>query len=71
MNRHDRRAAEARNRKPLTRAEIINLGLQFLAASGNTATGATLIHPDGSTTYVSRETADAMTGAGKAEGDSQ
>jgi|GEM_PF-6473431 len=71
MNRHDRRAAEARNHTPLTRAELINLSLRFLSVSGDTATGATLMHPDGTITYISRETADAMNATTKGGGNSQ
>ncbi len=71
MNRHDRRAAEAQSRKPLSRADLINLASGFLAASGHTATGMTVIHRDGTATYLSRETADTMVRTTESKGVAQ
>lgn len=69
MNRHQRRADAARDRKRLDRAEHIRFALDYLAhAAAPTATGATLILPDGSTTYVSAKDARAMHGTGKLGG---
>ncbi len=66
MNRHQRRADAAAVRKRPDRAEHIRLTLAYLAnAAAPTATGATLILPDGSTTYLSAEDARAMHGTGK------
>lgn len=69
MNRHERRAGAAQDRKRPDRAEHIRLALDYLASvAAPTAAGATLIMPDGSTTYLSAEDARAMHGMGKPEG---
>lgn len=66
MNRHQRRAEAARERK---RADLVRFALDYLArAAAPTATGCTLILPDGSTTYVSAADARAMRATGKPGG---
>ncbi len=67
MNRQQRRAQAAQQRK-LSRTESIELALATLANAGPTATGATLILPDGSTQYLSADDARAMHGDGKPGG---
>ena len=42
------------------RAAILHRAIAVLASAGPTATGATVIYPDGTTAYLARATADAM-----------
>lgn len=70
MNRHQRRAAAAKaaqGGKP-DRAELIRCVLAVLAASGPSATGATLILPDGEVLHLDVADARAMTGQAPARG---
>jgi hypothetical protein len=63
MNRHERRAAKARgvtSHDP-SRSEAIRLAYEYLAkGAADTATGATLISPDGTVTYLSADDARAF-----------
>ena len=69
MNRQQRRAEAARDRRLLDRAEAIRLASAYLAnVAAPTATGITLFLPDGGTAYVSAEDARAMHGKGKPGG---
>lgn len=68
MNRYQRRAEEARHRKAASRDVTIRLALAALAAAGPTATGATVMLPDGELLYFSVETARAMTSNAPAGG---
>lgn len=69
MNRHQRRSDAARDRKRPDRAGHIRFALDYLAnAAAPSVTGATLLMPDGSTTYLSAEDARAMHGTGKPGG---
>lgn len=68
MNRHERRAAAADSTKAAERAAILRTAIAVLAGSADTATGATILHPDGTVTYIPRETADAMAGTAPARG---
>lgn len=72
MNRHQRRAETAEARKRDTqhdRAAAVAQAMRYLARkAGPTATGATLMHPDGTSTYISAADARAIYGAGKAGG---
>jgi hypothetical protein len=69
MNRHERRAADARQRRTVGRAEAIRLTNEYLAhQAAATVTGATLILPDGSTLYLSADDALAMAGSLPARG---
>lgn len=64
MNRRQRQAEAARERKALNRATVIRLTYNYLAhAAAPTATGITLYLPDGSATFVSAEDARAFHGA--------
>ena len=66
MNRHQRRADAARDRKPADRAEVIRSVYNYLAnIAAPTATGATLFLPDGSSLYLSADDARAMCGNAK------
>ena len=60
MNRHARRAAAAQRRVGDTRADALRAAMDYLRTAPETATGATILLPDGEQVYVSRETADAM-----------
>ena len=60
MNRHQRRSAAARGGEGVTRADALRAAMDYLRTAPNTATGATVLLPDGEPVYVSRETADAM-----------
>lgn len=63
MNRRQRRADAARDRKALDRAGAIRLASAYLAnVAAPTATGVTLFLPDGGTAYVSVEDAKALHG---------
>ena len=54
MNRHQRRADAARDRKAADRAEAIRLAYDCLASSDDTSVvGGTLFLPDGSVAYLS------------------
>lgn len=67
MNRHARRATAARDRKA-DRAEMIRLALDYLAnVAAPTASGATLMLPDGSTLYLSADDARALHGGAPKE----
>lgn len=69
MNRHQRRADGARDRKRRDRAGHIRFALEYLAnAAAPSVTGVTLLSPDGSTTYLSVEDARAMYGTGRPGG---
>ena len=69
MNRRQRQAEAARDRKPRDQAEVIRLAFGYLAnAAAPTVTGATLILPDGSSIHVSAEDAKALHAAGKPRG---
>ena len=69
MNRRQRRADAAENRKALSRAEAIRLTYDHLANStAPTLNGATVIMPDGSMTYISAADAQAMHGKVKQGG---
>ena len=61
MNRHARRAAAAQGRAGDTRADALRAAIDYLRSAPDTATGATILLPDGEQVYVSRQTADAMT----------
>jgi hypothetical protein len=50
------------------KAEAIAQALRALALAGPTATGATLVHRDGTTTYLSVGTARALYATGKQGG---
>lgn len=66
MNRHQRRAAAAKERKAPDRAEAIRLASDYLAnAAEPTATGVTVFLPDGGTAYLSAEDARAFHSKGK------
>ena len=72
MNCHHRRADAAELRKRCTihaKAAAVAQVMHFLARrAADTATGATLMHPDGTSTYISADAARAIYGAGKPEG---
>lgn len=69
MNRRQRRADAARDREAIDRAEVIRLTCDYLANSADpTVTGATLIMPDGSATYLSAEDARVMHSTSKSGG---
>ena len=70
-NRTQRRAEAARARRAdnPSRAELVTLAMRYLAdRAGPTATGATLMRPDGTITYLSAADARALYGSGKPEG---
>ena len=67
MNRHDRRAEESQQRHA-SKADILRRAVAALASASDTATGCTVIYPDGATAYISRDTADAMHGRKPAAG---
>jgi hypothetical protein len=50
------------------RAATLRHAIAVLATSADTATGMTILFPDGTCTYVSRATADALAGIAKPEG---
>ena len=63
MNRQQRRAAAARNRKVNERAEAIAYTCDYLAnIAAPTATGATLFLPDGQRMYISADDARTLYG---------
>lgn len=70
MNRHQRRAAAARARRAAQpdRAKLIRQTLAVLAASGPSATGATLILPDGEVLHLDAMDARVMAGDAPARG---
>lgn len=69
MNRRHRRADAASDRNPMDRAEAIRLTCEHLANSTDrTVTGATLIMPDGSMTYLAADDARALHGEPKPGG---
>jgi hypothetical protein len=69
MNRHERRAAEVRQRKAVGRAEAIRLTNEYLAhQAAATVTGATLILPDGDRLFLSANDARTMAGRLPARG---
>lgn len=72
MNRHHRRAEAAQARTAGTspdRAEAIRLAIDHLAnIAADTATGATIMHLDGTATYVSAADARTLHGNGPARG---
>lgn len=69
MNRHQRRANAARDRKPADRAEVIRFACHHLAnPTDPTVTGATLIMPDGSMIYLSAGDAQVLHGKAKPGG---
>ncbi len=60
MNRQQRRAAQAQSRQAMTRAEVIQAAVGYLAeVAGPSATGATVIMPDGEMLYLSADDARA------------
>jgi hypothetical protein len=69
MNRQQWRAAAARNRKNREHADGIRTAMHYLARHAEpSATGATVILPDGSRTYVSAGDARAFYDRGKRPG---
>ena len=69
MNRQQRSADTAANRKPLDRAEAVRLTYDQLGNSADpTLSGATVIKLDGSMTYISAADAQAMHGKAKPGG---
>ena len=69
MNRRQRRADAARDRKAADRAEAIRLAYDCLATSDDTSViGATLFMPDGSATYLSAADARAHRSSVKPKG---
>ena len=60
MSRHERRAAAAKERHAVSRAELIRTAMECLRAAPATATGATVLLPDGEPFYIPRSAADAM-----------
>ena len=72
MNRHNRRADAAELRKSgaiHAKAAAVAQAMHYLAhRAADTATGATLMHSDGTSTYISADAARALYGAGKPEG---
>lgn len=71
MNRQQRRAEAARARRDSAhdRAAAIAEAMHYLAnVAASTATGATLMHPDGTTSYISVEDAKALYGSAPARG---
>jgi hypothetical protein len=64
VNRHERRAAA--KKRPANddgRAEAIRLAYKYLAnGAASTATGATIVHPDGTMTYLSADDARSLYG---------
>ena len=69
MNRHQRRADAARDRKAADRAEAIRLAYDCLATSGDASVvGGTLFMPDGSVTYLSAADAKAYRSSDKPKG---
>ncbi len=72
MNCHHRRADAAELRKRCTihdKAAAVAQAMHFLVRrAADTATGATLTHADGTSTYISADAARAIYGAGKPEG---
>ena len=69
MTPHRRRAASTKDRKALDRGEALRLACDYLAnVAGPTATGITLILPNGDTAYVSVEDARAFHGKGEPGG---
>lgn len=72
MNRHHRRAEAAEGRKRTTahdKAATVAEALHYLARiAAPTATGATILFPDGSTAYLSADDARALYGDKPARG---
>lgn len=71
MNRHQRRAEAVERRTRNTKfdkAAALRLAMISLAHAGPTATGATVMHPDGTMTYLSAADARALYGAKPARG---
>lgn len=72
MNRHNRRADAAEARRTGTihdKAAAVAKAMHYLAhRAADTATGATIMHPDGTSTYVSAADARALYGAEPARG---
>lgn len=69
MNRRQRRADAARDRKAADRAEAIRLAYDHLAASGDpSVVGGTLFMPDGSVSYLSAADAKAFCNPAKPKG---
>ncbi len=71
MNSHQRRAEAAGGRKRNTtsdKAAALRLAMISWAHAGPTATGATVMYPDGSMTYLSADDASALYGAKPARG---
>jgi hypothetical protein len=62
MNRHQRRAATAQSQKTHERAAAIRLAMAALAKAGPTATGATLMLPDGEVLHLNAADAHALAG---------
>ena len=60
MNRHARRAAAAQRRDGDVRADALRTAMAYLRTAPATATGATVLLPDGEPVYIAREAADAM-----------
>lgn len=71
MNRHQRRAeaTQARRMSAHDRAAAVAEAMHYLArVAAPTATGATLMHPDGSATFTRAAVARALYGAKPARG---
>lgn len=72
MNRNHRRANASELRKSGSihdKAAAVAQAMHYLAhRAADTATGATLMHRDGTSTYISADAARALYGAGKPEG---
>ena len=68
MNRHQRRAAavlhQYREEQAQARGELIALAMKVLANSGPTATGATMMLPDGEVLHLDADHARAMASTG-------
>ena len=60
MNRHARRAAAAQRHDGDVRADALRTAMAYLRTAPDTATGATVLLPDGKPVYIAREAADAM-----------
>ena len=69
MNRHERRAQRAAERKRQARSNAIAISLAYLGGvAAPTVTGATLFCPDGESIYLDADAARAMAGTKPAGG---